>query len=208
MPEIKDETFACIDCDLMMAAPASLAPTDKLACPRCGHRLTGGNLLPIDSVLSTSFAALMLWVIAIFQPLLSFGAAGQSNAVSIFDIPFVLLDGEFYVASTLVLTFVIVLPVVYLGAIVALLIPQKRQWSSVMYSPVLLGKWLHYLSPWVMVEVFFLSILVALIKLTESGDIVYGIGFWSFLLFSLIFTYVFSKVDSYKIWYWVDRVRG
>lgn len=206
MAKIHDENFACIDCDLLMAAPDNLRPTEKFSCPRCGHRLTGGNLLPIDSVLATSFAVIMLWSIAIFQPLLTFGAAGRTNAVSIIDIPFVLLDGEFYVASTLVLTFVVVLPAVYILSIVGLLIPLKYQIRTL--SPVLLGKWLHYLGPWVMVEVFFLSILVALIKLTESGEIFYGLGFWSFLGFSVLFTYVFSKVDSYKIWYWVDRVRG
>lgn len=206
MAKIFDEKFACVDCDLLMDAPKELKETDKLSCPRCGHRLTGGNLLPIDVVLSSCFAAIMLWGIALFQPLLSFGAAGRYNSITIFDIPFLLLDGEFYVSSTLVFTFVIFLPAIYLVAIAGLLMPQK--FGTPAFNPVLLGKWLHYLGPWVMVEVFFLSILVALIKLTESGDVVYGVGFWLFMAFSVIFTYVFSKVDSYKIWYWVDRVRS
>lgn len=205
MAKIFDETFACVDCDLLMEAPLELSPTEKFSCPRCGHRLTGGNLLPIDGVLSACLAALMLWGIALFQPLLSFGAAGRYNAISIFDIPFILLEGDFYVASTLVLTFVIFLPAIYLLAIMGLLIPLKFDTQAV--QPVLLGKWLHYLAPWVMVEVFFLSILVALIKLTESGEVTYGYGFWLFMAFSVIFTFVFSKVDNYKVWYWVDRVR-
>lgn len=205
MAKIYDEKFACVDCDLLMEAPKELDPGEKFSCPRCGHRLTGGNLMPIDVVLSTSVTAVMLWAIALFQPLLSFGAAGRYNAITIFDIPFLLLDGEFYVASTLVLTFVIFLPALYLIAILGLVIPLKL--GTPAFHPVLLAKWLHYLGPWVMVEVFFLSILVALIKLTESGDVLYGLGFWLFMAFSVVFTYVFSKVDSYKIWYWVDRVR-
>lgn len=205
MAKIFDENFACVDCDLLMTAPLELSATENFSCPRCGHRLTGGNLLPIDGVLSACLASLMLWGIALFQPLLSFGAAGRFNAISIFDIPFLLLEGDFYVASTLVLTFVIFLPAIYLLAIMGLLIPQKFDTRA--YQPVLLGKWLHYLAPWVMVEVFFLSILVALIKLTESGEVTYGHGFWLFMTFSVIFTFVFSKVDNYKVWYWVDRVR-
>ena len=46
-------------------------------------------------------------------------------------------------------------------------------------------RWVEWLMPWSMAEIFLLGTLVSLIKITSLADIAIGLSFYAFVLFSV-----------------------
>lgn len=65
-------------------------------------------------------------------------------------------------------------------------------------KPILV--WVSRLFPWGMMDVFFLGILVALVKLVALADVLLGTDFYAFL--ALIFTYTaaISSLEPFLLW--------
>jgi paraquat-inducible protein A len=66
----------------------------------------------------------------------------------------------------------------------------------------LMGKLISSLLPWCMADVFFTGVVVALIKIIAMADIVFGIAFYSYLLFALFFLYLTQVMDLHRLWSW------
>ena len=55
-----------------------------------------------------------------------------------------------------------------------------------------------------MTEVFLIGVLVALIKIIAMANIVMGISFWAYILFTVLFVYISNIVDPHRLWGWID----
>jgi len=54
-----------------------------------------------------------------------------------------------------------------------------------------------------MVDVFLIGVLVALIKMWSLATLSFGISFWSYVIFVLMFSYVLYCADQQKLFHWV-----
>ena len=70
---------------------------------------------------------------------------------------------------------------------------------------VFILRWLFRITHWSMVEVFLIGVLVSLIKIAAMADVIPGISFWAYILFSIAVTYVLSQVDRVQLWRWVNQ---
>lgn len=197
-----NEITACHECDLLIELPEKVEQSKAVHCPRCSHKLTSGHQNPIDYVLAISFAALSILIIANFFPFMAFEASGQYRSITLAQASFVLYEQGFHVLSVLILLFIILLPATYLCAVIALVLPIKMQWKR--NSPINLGVFIGWLLPWSMAEVFLIGVLVSLIKLVSLANIFMGIAFWSYVIFTILFTYLATIIDPYKLWHWVE----
>jgi len=59
---------------------------------------------------------------------------------------------------------------------------------------------LSHISPWNMADIFFISILVAIVKLIAFGEIHIGISFWALMVFVLIDIYITKSIKLTEIW--------
>jgi len=59
---------------------------------------------------------------------------------------------------------------------------------------------LSHITPWSMADIFFISILVALVKLIAFGQIHIGISFWALMAFVLIDVYITKSLHLSEIW--------
>jgi len=59
------------------------------------------------------------------------------------------------------------------------------------------------LSPWSMMEVFLIGILVAIVKLVGMAQIIPGLALWSFALLIVVLAASAANLDSRVVW---DRV--
>jgi len=64
-------------------------------------------------------------------------------------------------------------------------------------------KILHKIQPWVMLEVFFLGIIVSLLKLVKLADVELLTGFWSLLALMICIAGAISGIDKLELW---DRI--
>lgn len=194
--------IACHGCDLLLSLPSVQSTDKKWVCPRCRHKISSGHHNPLDYALALSLCSFVLLLLVNYFPFLSFEAKGQFREISFFQASTVLYEQGFILLSLLVVTFTLILPTLYLIMLLLLLLPIKLKVSPV--NPIFCGKLLVSLTPWVMVDVFLMGILVALIKMASLADLYFGVAFWSYLSFTAVFTYILSLVDPHKLWLWVE----
>jgi paraquat-inducible protein A len=194
---------ACHECDLLITLPNKLEDNQSLLCPRCKHVQWTKHKNPIDKTLAISLTALMLLIIANAFPFLSFEAQGQARSITLIQASNELAAQGFYLLAFLVYVFVLLFPAIYLACLLALALPIKLGIPAPM--GIMLGRTLSYLLPWIMTEVFIVGVLVALIKIIELADIVFGIAFWAYIVFVICFLTCSNVANKHQIWSWISH---
>jgi len=77
-------------------------------------------------------------------------------------------------------------------------VPIRRRLRAPWLVPA--GRLLFWLSPWSMVEVFIIGVLVSLVKIAALASVVLGISFWAYVGFAVCFTASLSSLDRLQIW--------
>lgn len=195
----------CHECDLTFELPAEVGDYVKIQCPRCKHKVITGHPNPMNTGLSIAFTSVLVLFASLSFSFLSFSSLGKSQSMTIVDISIQLYKDGFVFLSGMLPVFVVILPLIYLAALTLILLCVKfnRKTSTALY----LGRLMHFISPWIMVEVFFLGVIVTLIKVISIVDISFGISFWAYALFTILFTYLSSLIDTHRLWHWIDQVK-
>ena len=67
---------------------------------------------------------------------------------------------------------------------------------------------LAYLKPWSMVDIFFISLLVAMVKLFDIAQIELGVSFIAFILTLFLDTIITKNISFYELWGYHDKIYG
>lgn len=194
---------ACHECDLLINLPDKLEDKQSLICPRCKHVQWTQHKHPLDKTIALSLTALILLLIANSFPFLSFDAQGQFRTITIIQAANELYMQGFYLLAFVVYVCVLVFPGVYLICLFSLSLMTKLGFR-VPFS-ITLGRTLSYMLPWVMTEVFIVGVLVALIKVIELADIVFGLAFWAYIAFVICFLACTNVASKHQIWGWISH---
>ena len=68
-------------------------------------------------------------------------------------------------------------------------------------------RWVLYLAPWSMAEIFLIGILVSFVKIVSLADVALGISFWAYVLFTVFSLYSVMYIDRREVWRRLDEVR-
>jgi len=195
--------IACLECDLLLARPA-LAEGERASCPRCGHKLTARPRDGFERSLAFALAAAVFLAAACLFPFLSLKAGGIENAITLPQSAIELYRNGRQLVALLVGAFILVIPAVMLVGVMALLVPLVRERNAPWLVPT--GRLVFGLSPWSMVEVFVIGVIVSLVKLSSMATVVLGISFWSYAAFSVCLTAALSNLDRMYLWDSIERV--
>lgn len=195
--------IACHECDLLHRI-RPLPFGMQARCTRCGAILYRRRRNSLDRTLALNIAGLILFALANSFPFLAMNFEGQSQQI-------VLLTGiiELYrqglpEIAVLVLLTTIISPLVQLTGLLYVLLPLKLDRLPPAVWRVF--RWVRSLQPWSMLEVFMLSILVALVKLAKMADIVPGISLFCFLGLIYVLAAISAALDPNSVWEkWWDR---
>jgi paraquat-inducible protein A len=191
------ERTACIECDLLIEV-GELRGGQRANCPRCGHTLTAPAADGLTRALAFALAACVLLLAANAFPFLEFKAKGLEQVMTLPRTAVELNDQGYATLAVLVLGPIIGIPALMLATILALLVPIRRRLRAPWLVPA--GRLLFFLSPWSMVEVFVIGVLVSLVKIGAMATVVLGISFWAYLGFAVCFTASISSLDRLQIW--------
>ena len=195
--------MACHECDLLIDLHEQLADDRVVCCPRCHHQISSGQNNALDKVLALSITATLVLIFANSFPFLAFEAKGQSRSINLFQTVLELFEQGYPTLSVLIFCFIILLPLAYLLFLLILTLPIKLRIKR--SPPIILGRAIDALLPWAMAEVFLIGVLVALIKVVSMANIVLGISFWAYILFTILFLAISTIVDSHRLWHWVEH---
>jgi paraquat-inducible protein A len=190
-------SVACPSCDLVYDL-SGLEDGDRASCHRCGHLLTVYRDDELHRVIAYSSSALIMLILSCSFPFLSFKASGLESVITLPQTVYKLWLNGMPDLAVLVGAFIIGVPVLVLVVILWMsLLLVKRQGHP--WLPWL-GRIVFTLQAWSMVEVFFIGVLVSLVKIAKMATVVMGISFWSYGAFFILFTMTLATLDRYQCW--------
>jgi len=192
-----EERIACLECDLLVQV-GELRGGQRADCPRCGNTLTAPAADGLTRTLAFALAACLLLVAANTFPFLAIKAKGLEQVMTLPRTAIELYSQGYATLAVLVLGPIVGIPALMLGTILALLVPIRRRLRAPWLVPA--GRLLFFLSPWSMVEVFVIGVLVSLVKIGAMATVVLGISFWAYVGFAVCFTASLSSLDRFEIW--------
>jgi len=192
-----DTIVACGVCDLVQRVEP-LPQRAKAHCARCGFRLFRRKPKSLSRTAALALAALILYFPANIYPIVTTQYWGAAERTTIFDgIRGLFRVGE-YPVGALVFTTSILTPILKILSLLTLVVtikskklPRFRSW---VYRLV------QIVDPWNMLEVYLLSILVAVAELGKVATVHPGAGVISFagvVVLTILATYTF---DPRTIW--------
>lgn len=191
------ERTACLECDLIVSVDA-LRDGQRATCPRCGHLITAAGPDALTRSLAFSLAAGVLLLIANTFPFLELEAGGIEKVMTLPHSAIELYRDGYATIAVLVLGPIVGAPALLLLTLVGLLVPLRQRQPAPWLVPA--GRLLFALSPWCMVEVFLIGVLVSLVKIGDLATVVLGVSFWSYMAFAVCFTVTVSSLDRLQIW--------
>lgn len=191
--------LACPDCDLLMP---KFRPVKghKTVCPRCGCILLRHCHETFSRSFALSLTGLLLFFPATLMPLLTFKQLGLQESGNILLTAYEFLKKDYYLVAFIVFIATILFPLVKLTllAFVSLCLRLKKY-------PQPLGKLFRVytlLEEWAMSEVYLLGIMITIIKMYDSAEIVYDVGFFCFV--GMVIITLASSLTVCKESYWSE----
>jgi len=190
-------TIACHECDLLVTLP-NLESEKVVSCPRCGYVITRFHKQALERGLSYALAAITFCLMANLYPFLSVSTVFNENTISLIGSVSVLLDIGEHVFAVIFFSMILFFPLVILALVLYML------------SAIYLSKPFPYLIPaykaifkikeWAMAEVFLIGTFVGLVKVVSIADVELELGFWSYVLFSILLSMAISRIDKLQSW--------
>ncbi len=198
------QLISCEECGLVVRIP-DIKQGQKAQCPRCSHPLTKINVKPYQSIIAVSSACLIMLVLSISFPFMSFSVQGLSQEITLLHAAKMLAEFKNLLLGVLLLATVVVLPAIYISLILflhlkALKVRHHLASKKQQHVAKLLCRILFRVEPWLMVDVFLIGVLVSLIKIASLADVSMGSSFWAFCVYTVLVVKCISMVD--KSWLW------
>jgi len=199
-----ENLIACHECDLLQRLPEHRG-SYVARCPRCNALLHRGVENSIDRTLALTLAGVILFVVANSFPFLAFKLQGQETQATLISGVLDLYDQGKWEIAALVLLTTIAVPLVQLLTLLYVFVPLK--FNRVPWNMAGVFRIAQSLSPWSMVEVFLIGIIVAIVKLIGMAQIIPGLALWSFALLIVTLAAAAANMDSQVVWERVEYPR-
>ena len=198
----KSSLTACPGCDLLIPIP-EVPDGHYIACGRCGTTLSKSYIDSIDRVLALSFAGLLLYLPAMFLPLMTLSSLGLKEKGSVLDTCIGFYQNGYVLVS--IITFITAVIVPFLKIFIPFLTAVSLKLGK--RAKVLIPSFkLHkHLEEWGMVEIYLLGILITLIKMGDVASIEFNLGFFCFIGLVLLSMAVSVSMDRRLFWYLLER---
>ncbi|MDD5328921.1 MAG: paraquat-inducible protein A [Sulfuricella sp.] len=190
---------ACGTCGLVQRIEA-LEPGATAECCRCGAILRRRKIDSLRRTAALSLAALIFYAPANIYPILSIELYGAYSENTVWDGCVALFrDGQWLVAIIVFLASILIplfklLGLFYLTVTAKFNSPRRRLERTWIYRVI------GVIGPWAMLDVFLLSILVALVKLGQIATILPGTGLLAFSALVVLTILASSSFDPIAIW--------
>jgi paraquat-inducible protein A len=190
----------------MLQREVTLSPGGSARCRRCGALLYRSVPQGLDRTVAFLLASAVLYIIANINPIVGLETQGVINSTTLLGGVRALLDQDLPVVALLVFVTAILAPAVEIAAMLYLLLPLRFGRVPPGFEAIL--PIMQEIKRWNMVEVFMLSILVAIVKLNTIASVIPDLALWSFGGLTLLMTAVAASFDPHEVWARAERAGG
>ncbi len=199
------DLFICHNCDSLQNI-SKVKPGNIATCRCCNNILFKNPDNDIDKPLALIIASLILFIVANIYPVMTLNIAGIEKAATLTDAALIFIERGNPGLAAIVWLSSVFIPGFIIFGLFYILISIHFNMHLPYTKPTLV--WVSRFLPWGMMDVFFLGMLVSLVKLVALADILLGSGFYAFL--ALIFTYAAASasLEPCLLWKHLDKNTG
>lgn len=192
-----DNLIICHKC-FTLHEEIAIKDGSKAHCSECGGVLYRYDSKLVDHGLALSVTGFIFFVLANMFPLIQIDILGSEQFITIPKTVLSLFENGFYIVGFICafLIFIFPLMIFIINMLLFILLKIERGRELTKELLILLSR----IIPWSMADIFFISILVALVKLTAFGQIHIGIAFWALMIFVFIDMYITKTIHLSEIW--------
>lgn len=192
-----DELVACHECDLLMRK-TTLQNDEKAHCPRCGYELYAHRHNVVARSLALVLTALLLYVPANFLPIMQLHLLGQTSDDTVWSGVLGLYNSG--MRGVAVVVFLCSMAIPLLKLLCQLLVLLSIRFDVGRSYGLLIYRIYHHLREWGMLEVYFMGVLVAMVKLVDLAELSLGLGLACFISLLLIQVWLEVVMSPHQIW--------
>ena len=192
-----DGLIACHACDgvhRIVAVPARA----KALCRRCGALLYRNMPRSLDHSAALYLAALILFLLANTFPFVALQYGDRIEQSLLISGGFALQQAGMGEIGLLVLLTSVVFPFLTMCGMLYLLLPLRLGVRPPWMTPV--WRLVRALSPWSLIGVFMLGLLVSVVKLQDLAAIIPGVAFYAFIGLLVISAAAVASFDPAALW--------
>lgn len=192
-----DAITECHECGLLQRNPA-IPPGGSAQCARCGCVLHRDRPDSLNRTMALTIAGIVLFMVANSFPFLSFQMQGQGTETTLITgVQDLYAQGKWEIAAVVLFTSILA-PGLQLGLLLAALIPLRLnrmpRWLPTLFRLV------QTLTPWGMMDVFLLGILVSVVKLADMATIIPGTSLFAFVVLIFVLAAAQAAMDPDLVW--------
>ena len=189
----------CHGCGLLVAVRPGAARA-RAHCPRCGARLHPRKPDSIARSWACLIAALILYVPANTFPIMTVTSFGRGSPDTILSGVIHLIEAEQWPIAALVFFASIFVPVLKITVLAFLLVSVQFKWSWRPRDRTVMYRITEQIGRWSMIDIFMISILVALVKLGAVASVEAGPAAVSFAAVVILTMFAAMYFDPRLIW--------
>ncbi len=189
----------CHDCALVVRLPAGRAH-GAARCPRCGAKVHRRKVDSLARTWALVITAAMLYLPANIYPVMTVTSLGRSQSDTIMSGAIYLLQHGMWPLALVVFVASVMVPLLKLAALSGLLISVQRGSSWRPRDRTRLYRITEVIGPWSMVDIYVVTILVALVRLGQLASIEAGLGAVFFGAVVILTLLAAQSFDPRLIW--------
>jgi len=192
-----DQLIICPKCETLHEV-VELEKHTKAHCTNCNTLLYKNDPCLPDKLLALSLSAILFFIISNTFMIIQIDLFGSEEFMNIPSMLLRLFDNGFYLVGTFLALFLFVLPFIALLIYLLLGISFKYGlWHSESKTLLIL---LSNIRLWNMVDIFLISILIAMVKLIDLFALHLGIAFYSLIIYVGLDIYLSKSIKIYNLW--------
>ena len=173
-------------------------------CPRCGARVQPRKSNSLSRTWALVMTAAILYIPANIFPIMTVEFFGQPRHDTILSGVKALFESGQYPIAILVFFASIAVPMLKLLGLAYLLVSIQLRWKAQPRQRTVLYRIIEVVGRWSMIDIFMVSILVALVKLGAVATIEPGLGATAFAAVVVVTMFAASSFDPRLIWDYME----
>ncbi len=200
-----DNLIICKKCHTLHKK-VPISHNKKAFCSKCDILLYQNCPNTIDKTLALVITAAISLFVAFKFTIVTIDIQGLEKSLTLYALFMVILEQHQYIVGIMFIFLIVIFPITIIFSMLLLLILMKLKKGAYMVQRLLIL--LAHIRPWSMVDIFFISLLVAMVKLFDYAYIELGVSFVA-LVFTLILDIIITKnISFYELWELHTKIYG
>ena len=175
-------------------------------CSNCGLLLYQRDDKIIEKTLALVIASAIALTVAFQFTIVTINIKGLEQSLTLGSLFVVLAEHREYVVGLIFFFLIVLFPIMIIGSMFTLLFLMKIKQGGYLTKRLLIL--VAHIRPWSMIDIFFLSLLVAMVKLFDYANIELGVSFIAFI-FTLILDIIVTKsIGFHDLWEIHNKIYG